>query len=329
MKKANSHKTNDLLSLIRDVFVVNGEMIEDNGEDSHAYSINERYGFFGVFDGCGGIGSRKYENYGNKTGAYLASRIVSEMSLEWFYDFCNQNINLSEKNINTILSSMNEFLLENLIIADNNTGQTLMKGSLAKKFPTTSSMILCEYQQKSLEAFFVWAGDSRGYIMAEEGLSQITIDDVAGDIDAMSNLSDDGRLTNVISASGNFKLNYKHLTISKPTIIITATDGCFGYFSTPMEFEYMLLKTLISSNNNQEWNAAMNKYISKFTGDDYTMCIATSGYKTFNTLKKTFLNRKNILEKEYISKLKTADQSKRMKLWNKYKTNYYRGDIQQ
>ena len=66
----------NLLSEISTYFSISGEMIPQNGEDSYLYSFNENKGLVGVFDGCGGIGSRRYEILNGKTGAYIASRIV-------------------------------------------------------------------------------------------------------------------------------------------------------------------------------------------------------------------------------------------------------------
>ena len=325
MKKTEEYKENDLLSLVYKIVTVNGEMIKGNGEDSYSHIVNERYGFFGVFDGCGGIGSRKYEEFDNKTGAYIASRVVSDMSYEWFMDFCNRGEPLSEHLICGLLEDMREFLIENLVIVDACVKTTAIKGSLTKKFPTTSALALCEYQQGFLEVCFVWAGDSRGYVLTKDGLVQVTIDDVSGNMDAMSNLSDDGRLTNVISANGDFKLNHKIITISQPTILITATDGCFGYFSTPMEFEYMLVETLTMSYNLENWQGRLDQYIRQYTGDDYTMCITICGYKKFSALKKAYISRKQQLYTDYISKLNTANLDKKNKLWKQYKKAYYQG----
>ncbi len=49
-------------------------------------------GLVGVFDGCGGIGSRRYEILNSKTGAYIASRIVGECVAEWFEEYSERNI---------------------------------------------------------------------------------------------------------------------------------------------------------------------------------------------------------------------------------------------
>ena len=325
MKASKGRECNGLLSLIDEVFVVSGEMVASKGEDSFSHSINERYGFLGVFDGCGGIGSRTYTNLGNKTGAYIASRITSNMAYEWFLDFCNKNLCLSDNTIQSIVADMRGFLLENLSIADSESGSSNIKGSLAKSFPTTGAIILCEYRSRLLQTYFVWAGDSRGYLLTEDGLTQVTTDDIEGGMDAMCNLSSDGRLTNVISAAGDFTLNHRGIALQEPALLITATDGCFSYFASPMEFEYMLLKTLSRSKNTSDWQKALDRNIREFAGDDYTMCIAICGYEAFGELKKAFTRRRISLWEEYIAPIKTADQAKLLTLWERYKGTYYGG----
>ena len=50
-------------------FLIAGEMIEDRGEDCFYSAQKENSAIAAVFDGCGGLGSRRYRNYGEHTGA--------------------------------------------------------------------------------------------------------------------------------------------------------------------------------------------------------------------------------------------------------------------
>ena len=50
------------------------EMIDENGEDSGFYGFTDKHALMSVFDGCGGIGAKKYPSMDNRSGAYLASR---------------------------------------------------------------------------------------------------------------------------------------------------------------------------------------------------------------------------------------------------------------
>ena len=66
------------------LFRVYKEKVPENGEDSFCYSVHEDALLLGVFDGCGGSGAKRYVNYQDKTGAYIAARAVAGAVLTWF-----------------------------------------------------------------------------------------------------------------------------------------------------------------------------------------------------------------------------------------------------
>ncbi|MBQ4528949.1 MAG: hypothetical protein II998_12855 [Clostridia bacterium] len=323
---AINSKKNALVSVVDSIFVVGGEMIEKNGEDSYAYSLNDKYGFIGVFDGCGGIGSRKYDSFENKTGAFISSHTSANLMLEWFNLFTKHGYELSSDSMNSVCSSMKENLENELRKYDSVAGTTALKGSLTKNFPTTASMVLFSGDKSKMQALYIWAGDSRGFMLTKGGLIQITRDDIEDDGDALQNLSNDSKLTNMVCADGSFHLNGRMVNAPESGIMITATDGFFGYFSTPMEFEYMLLDTLMASESIAQWKDKLNDYIRKYTADDYTMCVAVYGYKSVRALKKVYAPRMDMLYKKYISGLPGLGDEARIHLWNDYKKDYYRGD---
>ena len=224
------------------------EKIPENGEDSYLYLFLKKTGVVGVFDGCGGSGARQYERFKRKTGAYMASRTVSAAFRDWFVEFMEGNTSDS-KNYSELLQRIVEYLS---ICQKIGGSATALKGSLAKIFPTTAAVITFIEDSAGINATCLWAGDSRCYLLDTEGLKQLTEDDLGG-FDAMENLSADGVLTNTISLSKKFEIHQKNLTVSGPAILFTATDGCFGYVSTPMEFEHLLLDTLLKSKSVEEW----------------------------------------------------------------------------
>ena len=320
-----SNKKNGLLSFLDAVFVVNGEMIPDNGEDSFAYSVNDSLGMIGVFDGCGGIGSRKYPEYNNKSGAYIASRMTGDMTMNWFKQICAGGISPFGNNTPQLCNNLKINLAERLKGMETMVNNSVMKGSLTKSFPTTASVILFSNAKKTLYSTFIWAGDSRGFILTPEGLCQITKDDIEGESDALTNLSADGKLTNLVSAMGDFQLHSRQIVSDEPQILITATDGCFAYFPTPMEFEYMLVESLQQSDSIAQWKQNLDQYVKKFTSDDYTMGIAVCGYTSFENLKQAFASRRMFLYQNYISRLAVGEDDMKVALWNEYKKTYYRG----
>lgn len=290
---------------------VHEEKIRGNGEDSFLFSFNNDGGIIAVFDGCGGSGARKYSNYQNKTGAYMASRVVSGAARDWFRESQPLDISILKEKVKSYLSMCKEY-----------GGQmTAIKGSITKEFPTTAAITVCTLKESNLAATVVWAGDSRCYFLDSHGLKQLSKDDVDG-LDSMDNLTADGILTNVISMSKDFDLHHKTFLFSLPCILITATDGCFGYFSTPMEFENLLLSTLQDSDTPQEWEQRIAQSLSGLSGDDFTLCGMVFGFEDFVELKKSMAKRCENLQHCYIDKISKNNNTTNNQLWEEYKTDY-------
>jgi len=286
------------------IFAVAEEMVQNKGEDSFYYNVADENFIIASFDGCGGSGSKKYENYSGKTGAYVASRAVCGGVKEWFY-----RSNKGEEIVEYIQKSLS-------VLKKYADKAGRIMGSLKKDFPTTAAIITGHSNQGRLEATCFWAGDSRCYQLDSDGLHQLTEDDLDGQ-DAMTNLTNDGVMTNVINASTSFDIHSKKLVFDKPSILLTATDGCFGYLNSPMEFEYLLTDTLSKSKNPLEWKMALNERMHEVTGDDYTLCVAAYGFGNFEEIKKCFAERNIHVAEKYIN-----SQYEPSNLWNIYKKEY-------
>ena len=83
--------------------------------------------------------------------------------------------------------------------------------------------------------------------------SQITKDDTNVD-DELENISADGVMNNIIfngksDKDGNacFTIHHRMVPRTAPFIAFSATDGCFGYIPSPMEFEYYILDCLMNA----------------------------------------------------------------------------------
>ena len=297
MATNKNSKAQDNLSLI---FYVAGEMKESNGEDCYFCGYSENDSVVAVFDGCGGIGSRRYANFSGKTGAYIASRAVSGVVSHWFEN---------DKDDETLSNYVKQALDVCNKYADK-SGR--MMGSLGKSFPTTAALI----HVQGNEVCCHWAGDSRCYILDDEGLHQLSLDDIDGE-DAFSNITSDGVLTNVICGSSSFVLHKRKLPLNMPCIFITATDGCFGYLPSPFDFEYLITNSLSEASSIEEWKDSLDKTIRGFTGDDYTMCISAYGFSGFDDIKKFFAARNKELKNKFIDS-KDDNAAK----WEIYKGEY-------
>lgn len=289
---------------INTVFCLAQEMVADNGEDCFYFDAVDDSFIVAAFDGCGGSGSKKYDNYSGKTGAYMASRAVCGGVKNWF-DKVADNSEL----INYVQQAMSVCKK----YADK-TGRIM--GSLGKSFPTTAAITTGHLVPGGVEITCFWAGDSRCYMLDGYGLHQLTADDL--DVtDAMANLTSDGVMTNVINASTPYELHAKTLFIDHPCVLFAATDGCFGYLKSPMEFEQLITDSLLASSGIEDWKRAMFDRMLAVAGDDFTLCLAAVGYRDFASLKSSFINRNAFMAQNYMNP--NIDPAR---LWESYKKDY-------
>lgn len=296
MKKANRE--------LNSIFSVAEEMKKDNGEDCFYFDVIDDDFIIASFDGCGGSGSKKYENYSGKTGAYIASRAVCGGIKSWFCESGKDN-------------EISEYIHEALSVCKQYADKAgRIMGSLGKAFPTTAAIITGQIGENKVDTTCYWAGDSRCYMLDADGLHQLTADDLDGQ-DAMSNLSNDGVMTNVINASTSFEVHNKKISFNSPCILLTATDGCFGYLNSPMEFEHLLIDSLVKSKNMAEWKIVLNERMHNVTGDDYTLCVAICGFTDFENIKKSFIKRNEYITEKYMNSQNDVNA-----MWNLYKEDY-------
>lgn len=301
------------------------DMIPEYGEDSYCYSFCDTAGLLGVFDGCGGAGARKHAFYSGKTEAYIASRLCAGS----FYDSFRSAFpcNLSPEQVT------NEVLIPNAIQAlvayappkDENGFRII--GSMVRTLPTTAAVALIQQADSgNILVSAIWAGDSRVFILNAQGLAQLTIDDTSVP-NPMENIYEDGVLKNVFCSDRKVRVHCKTIRVKPPFVVLSATDGCFGYVSTPMEFEGILLNTLLNVNVPAEWESKLVEMIGAFAGDDHTICLASFGYNSFSALQKSLSNRYTYILRKYlnpVSKLPIDDRQSRYKLWEQYQADYMR-----
>lgn len=320
----------DLMSRIDFYCSVLVEKKPDCGEDAMKRLMNRDAALFGVFDGCGGAGS-KLSKYKGKTEAYVASRATADAVEDWF--------DQPDPSGGWRTEALKERAVEYLRECEALAGETsLLIGGIKKKFPTTAALGICRLGGEGLEVDFFWAGDSRVYLLNDQGLAQLTEDDLGG-IDAMDNLTKDGLLTNMINLTVNFDIHRGKIVLDRPGFIFAATDGCFGYLSTPMEFEYLLLETLLNADSvasprekgapaeGEELTDFQNRFaeaLRPIAGDDYTLCGYAVGFGSLQNMKRTLLPRANEVFIRYISRLNGMSREEKTALWTEYRDNYYR-----
>ena len=297
------------------LFQVSGEKRSGEGEDSYYYSCTKRQVVLAVFDGCGGSGARRYDRFQFHTGAYMASRTVAGAVRDWAETLRSGSGSGQAGNAKTLKRGVQEYLE---ICRREGCSAGRLSGSLLKSFPTTMAMVVSNDGQ---EYSCYWAGDSRCYLLDGQGLRQLTRDDT-GDADAMENLLNSGRMTNVISAEKDFVIHQKKISVSKPCIVFAATDGCFGYVSSPMEFEWLLLETLMHSSGPADWETQITAALKRISGDDFTLCGAAYGFGSFEALVNTCAARHTDLKSRYIAGIEGKSITEKRQVWEQYRAEY-------
>ncbi|MBR0036272.1 MAG: protein phosphatase 2C domain-containing protein [Bacteroidales bacterium] len=256
-----------------------------HGEDAPPLLIQKRDSFaVGVFDGMGGAGATICESSSlgvGHTQAYVSSRIVCS-SMDKFLQNClpAEDIDIEEMKaiIKRTLSEEKEKFAPKAISS--------LRSRLIREYPTTMAIVTLYEKDNSYKVDSYWAGDSHCYLWTRNGFYQISKDDLEEDNDPMENLHNDAAVSNCICADRDFRINHKQIDLSKePVIIISATDGCFGYLPTPMHFEDMLKRCLKKANDEEEWKKLLMQSIQEVTGDDTSLALIGIGFESFGKFK--------------------------------------------
>jgi hypothetical protein len=309
------------------------EKREGHGEDSNPlFLIKEDFYAVGVFDGMGGSGATTcVSEYGNDhTKAYVASRIIEEA----ISNYINNTEPISDINAEGIWNTAKSRLEQEK--ANFPTKTSGLRSKLVRDYPTTLAIVTCKLNMDGVSTInSFWAGDSRNYLWNSEGFFQISKDDLDVENDPLENLRNDGALSNCICADRDFQINSKSVNVTGPFVIISATDGCFGYFPTPMHFHEVLLTGLQLSKDVSEWENFMKEEMCKVTGDDISLSLCAIGYEDFNTLKLSFADQTVVgfdeieVLQEDLRELEVSIKEKKTRLedsiqagWNNYKISY-------
>ena len=308
-------------SALDTMLLVEQGVTPSGGEDSFTRALGTDSAMLGVFDGCGGLGARTYADLGGHTGAYLAARAASGAACDWYRAL--PEAALSDPDV--LCRTLRERLDAALAVVKAQGRQTLrVRGTMVRDFPTTAAIVLARREGNGITADLIWAGDSRVYLIDEKGLQQLTEDDLDGE-DALSNLTHDGALTNVIAADGAYTLHHKRIILTHPGVIFAATDGVFGYIRTPMEFEWLLLRVLRDAATPALFAARLKAILAEVAGDDFTLALMSFYFGDFDTLRRTFAPRVQMLERDYVRPLHAGrTDALQSALWANYRRSYER-----
>lgn len=306
---------------------------EAKGEDANPIVLQiGKIASVGVFDGMGGAGATEYvTKNGNHTGAYIASREVKKTVEDYMRSF---NCIIDSQELTRIIQKKLTDCVVSLGIKPSG-----LRSSIIKTLPTTLAFVIAKKEEKSTNVKSYWCGDSRNYILTKRGLQQISIDDLVNPQDPLENLRNDEALSNCVSQDKSFKINEKEFVLSEgPVAIMSATDGCFGYLSTPMHFEYILLKTLHKAHDCDDWKKLIEEELIPISGDDFSLGLVLMDV-TFEEWKVLMQERFCTIQSRYIDVYKNQkyaidEAEKKLKeahenlyngvtqLWEEYKKDY-------
>ena len=285
-------------------FQFNAPKIEGKGEDADPVAVWQvNRGVLSVFDGMGGAGSTAYQHRGiSYSGAYIASRVAAgEVQRLFSPAFPLPTIPLDVRDLR---DRLNQVLQREAAALESQSEPSRLKSKLIKRLPTTMAALLIERQGNEVLCQSVWAGDSRSYALSpQRGLQQLTADDLKVNGDALENLKGDSPLSNCLSADGDFELRSQIERLPLPIILLSATDGCFGYLFSPAHFESLLLDTLASATDAPQWRDALVARLQVTAGDDCSLCLLALGWSSFQELQAAFSLRRQNLQREYIEPL--------------------------
>lgn len=315
-------------------FCLYSEKKQGKGEDSKPLIFKSKHSaHVGVFDGMGGAGSTEYQTYtvGLKSGAFLASRAIRACCLHYL---CEARTIASPEHLT---KKITVFLNELTRLW--NIRPSGLRSSVIRVLPTTLAIVEATQIGSGYFVRSYWAGDSRNYILTSRGVQQISIDDLRQQKDPLQNLRSDDALSNCVCQDKQFVINVRNCgKFDEPIIILSATDGCFGYLPTPMHFEFILLDAMMKAVNCYEWCNNIKCALGPISGDDFSIGMQILG-GDFNSFKESLAERYRYLKTEVIdpiNQMKTAHENAIRKceetkeqlhagiteLWEQYKLNY-------
>lgn len=273
---------------------------QDKGEDALPgcdFLTDTGKGFLFSSDGAGGAGSRLYKKGDQEhTGAKLASVAVGEVSSFLGREWIEERLKLDtfgkefRKEVDKRFKTYRDIY---------DSPKPNFRGGMIKEFPCTLSTVFFNRTKEGYTVNSFWAGDSRNYVCLESGFVQLTKDDLKTGGDPLKNLRDDSPMSNLIHGDGQYEINSVKFDLkSNKIVLISCTDGCFGYFKTPMDFELNFLSKLISSEDKEKFKGNLIEGYSEVSGDDFSMSFIAVGFESFSELKEYFSVRYNELEAE-------------------------------
>ncbi|MFG2842832.1 protein phosphatase 2C domain-containing protein [Kitasatospora sp. NPDC048296] len=295
------------------------------GEDADPLVLHHRpsrTGLVAVFDGAGGAGSAPSWVNGRglaRSGAWTGSR-VARLAVElWFRDGVEHerpHARVLEEQLRGVLDAARPEIRSKVV------------GTMRRQLPTTMAAIWYRVGDAEAAVHALWAGDSRAYVLTPTRGLQVLTRDHTDEMDALTQLTQDPPMTNMVCADRPFTVESHWVTLFGPGVLLCATDGFFGYVRTPGDFEYLLLESLQRSSDEADWAARLSREVQRYTADDASLALVTIGFSGFHQLREQFMERYRKSHERYLGMPDDSDEERlrhwREQDWRGYRTEYER-----
>ena len=212
----------------------------------------------------------------NRTTAFFASRIVLP---RFIYAMKLYEHDKKEEIVEFVANGLRKFAKKFDLRKDvpDNPGNALL--------PTTLVAININKETEEEVDFDVYcAGDSRAYMISQEGLQQLSQDDEA-----------DESITNYFAVKKEpIILNSRHYCMKKPCILFVCSDGIFDAAAVKdyLKLEYALLGYMAESSSMSMWRDKLQKELySRVKGDDCTIALRSFGYTSYQEMAGAYKER--------------------------------------
>lgn len=294
-----------------------------HNEDAPAVS-EEKY--LVVCDGLGAGGQNKHTINGEThTSAYYGSRLLSQICSEYYkenYDVILENLKNKEA-LSRIIDELKARIKKQLDeFVDEHKLVKTIKGKSIKLLPSTLSSMLFKVNDDSVDVVVISAGDTRAFVLTpQNGLQQLSKDDVDDDVDAFEKAT---IVNNNICQDRDFTLNFRCYTLKMPCILFVCSDGCYDYFSSPMEVEYLFDAAFnawfsTESVKSGAFGEKLGDFIANRSKlqDDCSMAGAVIGCQDDTALRQELKVRAREIETKYIKPFDSIDKESK-KIDGKY-----------